>query len=80
MNSGAQHYPNSSDVEKTSMDRHHEVHHETAHAAAKRDHTSPLDLEITSSRVIRYGHALIELDPKAEARLLLKIDVYCTSP
>ena len=25
---------------------------------------------------LRYGHSLVQLDPKAESRLLLKLDLY----
>lgn len=37
------------------------------------------NLEIANSWVIRYVQALVELDPKAKATLLLKIDLYIVS-
>ncbi|KAF2732172.1 putative MFS transporter [Polyplosphaeria fusca] len=52
--------------EKSVVGRHEDLKRETAQAAAERGHAAT-DI---------HGHSLVEFDPKAEARLRLKIDLY----
>jgi hypothetical protein len=77
-------------IEKERSISHHEdMKQESAHQIAERGHVAT-DMYVLYQSLVKmdaclkgrkltmysYGHSLVEFDPKAEARLRLKIDLY----
>jgi hypothetical protein len=75
--------PQNSVADEKGLPQHSELY-EKAHDAAERGHvaTDRYDNESNASVIslanqyLRHGHSLVQFDPKAEARLRLKIDLY----